>query len=362
MRTTLKCPAIQKGVLKLSLDSFLETPDVSPQRKKANLTGDYFLNKQIGKGSFGKIYQVTSTQDSATYAAKVISTSETDDNKFSELSKETIILKKLEKEEGFPKVKDLVVNTNSEILIMSLLGPNLQSLLKESGGRFSLKTVLMIGMQTLKRIEILHSKGILHRDLKPENLVIGHQKDSLSTVYLIDFGLATAFMDTKNHHIPFNKKGHVVGTLYYLSVYGHLGIQASRRDDLITLGYLLLHLFYGQLPWINVKGDMQEKVLSIFQLKSTITLEKLCQGLPNEFVQYFRYVLNLPFFQKPNYLFLEELLSKMMKDGGFKNDGHFDWIQKKQQGIDLKGRKIMNNSLSNYMKKSDFDTFTELDV
>ena len=361
MRTTVKCPSVQKGVLKISLDSFLETPDTPPPQKRANLTGDYLLNKQIGKGAFGKIYQVTSTENNAIYAAKVIPTCEKDDQ-LSELSKETIILKKLEKEEGFPKVKDLVINSSSEILIMSLLGPNLQSLLKESGGRFSLKTVLMIGMQTLKRIEILHSKGILHRDLKPENLVIGHQKDTQSTVHLIDFGLATAYMDTKNRHIPFNKKGHVVGTLYYLSVYGHLGIQASRRDDLISLGYLLLHLFYGQLPWVNVKGDMQTKVLSIFQLKSTIALEKLCLGLPNEFVQYFRYVLNLPFFQKPNYVFLEELLSKMMKDAEFKNDGQFDWIQKKQEGIDLKGRKIMNYSLSNYMKKIDFDTCTDLDV
>ena len=278
-----------------------------------------------------------------------------------------MILQNLDQEKGFPKVKDLVVNSSNEILIMSLLGPNLHKLHQEAGGHFSLKTILMIGLQILKRIEVLHSKGFLHRDLKPENIVIGSNNENIDIIHLIDFGLTTPYIDELGRHIPFSKKSHVVGTLYYLSVFGHLGIQASRRDDLISLGYLLLHLFFGELPWINVKGDMQNKVLSIFKLKSTITFEKLCEGLPAEFVSYFQYVFNLPFFQKPNYSYLEELFNKMMKDQFLKNDNLFDWklVEKKSEkhgGIDLKGRKIMQNGLTNYMKKADSDTFSDLDM
>ena len=81
-------------------------------------------------------------------------------------------------------------------------------------------------------------------------------------------------------------------------------------------------------------GTLQEKITGIFKMKTTLDYEKLCSGLPHEFVEYFHYVTKLHFFEKPNYSFLEGLFLKMMKDAGFKNDGLFDWIKHSENAVE----------------------------
>ena len=345
---------------KMSLDSSMESISIS---KPKLFSDSYFIANQIGKGSFGKIYQISSKNNpTQQYAAKVVSLPKSFSEKKTILDKETQILQTLAQEPGFPKAIDHIVEATNEILVMSLLGDNLAQLHGQCGSKFSLKTILLLALQILKRIEALHSHGMLHRDLKPENLVIGASMSDETMIYLIDFGLSTPYLDAQNKHVAFNKKGKVSGTLYYLSVFGHLGIQASRRDDLISFGYLLIHLFKGGLPWIDLPGDLHEKVKKMYQMKSTMSYETLCDGLPKEFCEYFRYVLNMPFFQNPNYSFMEDLFKKMLEEIGAKEDGFFDWMKVENKGIDLNGRKIMKESLNSYMKKMDSDTFVDMDL
>jgi len=352
----------------MSLDCFLksvETMDKSSSISKSKelFSDTYFIANQIGTGAFGKIYNISSKTDPIQkYAAKVVPLPKSFLEKETDLDKETQILQTLVQEPGFPKVIDHLIEANNEILVMSLLGDNLAHLHRQCGSKFSLKTILLLALQILKRIEALHSHGMLHRDLKPENLVIGASKSDETMIYLIDFGLSTPYLDAQNKHVAFNKKGKVSGTLYYLSVFGHLGIQASRRDDLISFGYLLIHLFKGGLPWIDLPGDLHEKVKKMYQMKSTMSYETLCDGLPKEFCEYFRYVLNMPFFQNPNYSFMEDLFKKMLEEIGAKEDGFFDWMKVENKGIDLNGRKIMKESLNSYMKKMDSDTFVDMDL
>ena len=56
---------------------------------------------------------------------------------------------------------------------MELLGPNLEQFLKLSGGKLSLKTVLILGLQMVDRIEVLHNAGFIYKDIQPENFVMG---------------------------------------------------------------------------------------------------------------------------------------------------------------------------------------------
>lgn len=188
----------------------------------------------------------------------------------SDLETEATILQSMGSEPGFPRLRDWFLESSSQILVMSLLGQNLGSLHK-SQSKFSLKTVILIALQCLRRIEALHRQGMVHRDIKPENLIMGDGQNDESTLYLIDFGLTVPYLNNMGIHMPFSKNGHVVGTLYYMSVFAHLGIQASRRDDLISLGYALVHLMKGSLPWVNVSaGEFQEKIRKIIHMKSTI--------------------------------------------------------------------------------------------
>ena len=90
--------------------------------------------------------------------------------------------------------------------------------------------------------------------MKPENILIGQGKKT-NTFYLIDFGLAKRYLCPKTGtHIPFKANKGTIGTLKYLSLSAHKGNEHSRRDDLESLGIILIYfLRRGNLPW-DVEG------------------------------------------------------------------------------------------------------------
>lgn len=134
----------------------------------------------------------------------------------------------------------------------------------------------------------------------------------------------------------------------FLSQYGHLGIELSQRDDLISFGYVLVYLFKGDLAWHKIiqKPEIMQEI------KMNTTNERLCKGMPEEFVEYFEYVKNIKYSEKPDYGILINLFKKMMKKKDFKDDGIFDWSLKNcQEGIDLSARRISGPPLEDYKKK-----------
>ena len=100
---------------------------------------------------------------------------------------------------------------------MELIGKDLDDLkVKAHDQRFSIKTVLMIGLQVIDRLQALHSIGYLHRDVKPDNLAIGILERN-KVIYLFDFGLAHPI----GAELPKEEKGKIVGTLAYMSCRAH---------------------------------------------------------------------------------------------------------------------------------------------
>jgi len=174
---------------------------------------------------------------------------------------------------------------------------------------------------------MLHDKGFIHRDIKPDNFVIGLYKKA-PIIYMIDFGLAKRYIDAKTHlHIPYSQGKSLTGTARYASVNAHLGMEQSRRDDLESIGYLLIYLFKGILPWQGISGKTKcEKYAKIAKCKATTSIDVLCKGLPEEFVQYMQYCKSLKFDETPNYQFLRSMFSTLYAKSGHVCDGMMDWF------------------------------------
>lgn len=170
-------------------------------------------------------------------------------------------------------------------------------------------------------------KLFIHRDVKPDNFLIGLGKSN-QTIYVIDFGLSKRFRDPKtSKHIAYKDKKNLTGTARYASLNTHLGIEQSRRDDLESIGNVLLYFLKGSLPWQGLQAkNRKEKYEKIKQKKIATSTESLCEGFPAEFVTYMKYCAGLKFEEDPNYDYLRKLFKDLYLSKGYKYDGIFDWL------------------------------------
>lgn len=286
------------------------------------------LGRKIGSGSFGEIYLGTNVQTNEDVAIKLESVK----TKHPQLLYESKLYKILQGGTGIPNVRWFGVEGDYNVLVIDLLGPSLEDLFNFCSRKFSLKTVLMLADQMINRVEFVHSKSFLHRDIKPDNFLMGLGRRA-NQVYMIDFGLAKKYRDSTTHqHIPYRENKNLTGTARYASMNTHLGIEQSRRDDLESLGYVLMYFLRGSLPWQGLKaGNKKQKYERISEKKVSTSIEALCRGYPTEFASYFHYCRSLRFDDKPDYAYLKRIFRDLFIREGFQFDYVFDWTILKYQ-------------------------------
>jgi casein kinase 1 len=290
------------------------------------------LGRKIGSGSFGEIYLGTNIQTNEEVAIKL----ENVKTKHPQLLYESKLYKILQGGTGVPNVRWFGVEGDYNVLVMDLLGPSLEDLFNFCSRKLSLKTVLMLADQMINRVEFFHSKSFLHRDIKPDNFLMGLGRRA-NQVYIIDFGLAKKYRDSSTHqHIPYRENKNLTGTARYASMNTHLGIEQSRRDDLESLGYVLMYFLRGSLPWQGLKaGTKKQKYEKISEKKVSTSIEALCRGYPTEFASYFHYCRSLRFDDKPDYAYLKRIFRDLFIREGFQFDYVFDWTILKYQQSQL---------------------------
>jgi len=187
-------------------------------------------------------------------------------------------------------------------------------------------------MLQLSRIEYVHSRSFLHRDIKPDNFLIGLNKRS-NHVYVIDFGLAKKYRDPKTmQHIPYVDKKNLTGTARYASINTHCGIEQSRRDDLESLGYVLMYFNRGSLPWSGLKAaTKKQKYEKIMEKKISTPIDVLCRGYAQEFASFLNYTRGLRFEDKPDYSYLRKLFTTIVQKEAIVFDYMFDWTMVKAE-------------------------------
>jgi len=234
-------------------------------------------------------------------------------------------------------------------MVMDLLGPSLEDVFQTCRRRFDLKTCCLIALQLIKRIEKVHEERIIHRDIKPDNFLIGGTEQTKDSVYIIDFGLAKCYRNTEGQHIPYIDGKNLTGTARYASINTHKGIEQSRRDDLETIGHVLLYLLKGILPWQGLAGrSKNEKYNAIKKKKIETSLDELCRGQPHEFKEYMEYCRALKFEQEPNYRTCLNLFeSCMLRHQMDSKLMDYTWKQNRLS----KDKEELKNSVMNVIRK-----------
>ena len=288
--------------------------------------------KEIGTGAFGKIYSTIRIEDKSVFAMKV--------------EKRTPCSKILETEAyflytfkglGIPQIITYGKNLKYNILIETLLGQSLFDIFLKTKKTCNIFNICLIAIQVIERLEFIHSKDYIYRDVKPENLMIGIEDPNV--IYIIDYGLCKKYRSSKTgkHIQPKNIKK-FIGTLKYASSNVVKGKEASRRDDLISLGFVLIYLYKRNLPWCSkFKGLDEETYYKIIHQKETFDNGKLLKDLPVEMVDFLKYVNNLRFEQDPEYSYMIDCFKKIISRLNLNHDKiNFSWIDSKNSKLEPK--------------------------
>ncbi|KAG5337204.1 hypothetical protein C0989_010334 [Termitomyces sp. Mn162] len=308
------------------------------------IVGNHFrVGKKIGEGSFGVVFEGSKMLSNTPVAIKF----EPRKSDAPQLRDEFRSYRTLNGTPGVPQVHHFGQEGLHNVLVIDLLGPNLEDLFDMCGRKFTIKTVCMAAKQMITRVQAIHDKSLIYRDIKPDNFLIGVPgTKNANTIHIIDFGMAKHYRDPKTKvHIPYRERKSLSGTARYMSINTHLGREQSRRDDLESLGHVFMYFLRGGLPWQGLRAATnKQKYEKIGEKKQSTPINELCEGFPGqltqlihwcmshglvhaeEFAIYMNYVRKLGFEESPDYDFLRELFTKVLKTLGDTEDGVFDWM------------------------------------
>mmetsp|Transcript_25457 Transcript_25457/g.37540 ORF Transcript_25457/g.37540 Transcript_25457/m.37540 type:complete len:331 (-) Transcript_25457:566-1558(-) len=285
--------------------------------KDSLIGGKFKIHSYLRSGGHGTVYLGLNTLNGVEVVVKFEPHSNRD-----ELQHEFNVLSLLNNTEGIAHAYWFGDTEDGKYsaLVQQRLGGNMHQELKtkinlwptERHRENCIKNLLIFAYQAVRLLERIHSSGIIHSDIKPENFVVGLDSEN-STIYLIDFGRSSTYMDSTGHHVEYMDGLAVTGTPEFMAFNTMLGVAETRRDDVEALGYTIASMYPDYiLPWrkhIDATSDKRKRLELIMVSMARTPLAILCEGLPEEICLYFKHVKGLGYFETPGYSYLKNLFS-----------------------------------------------------
>jgi serine/threonine protein kinase len=284
------------------------------------INNKYILYEQIGCGKFGKVFSGINKKTKENVAIKI----ENINSPLRLLKNEAKILKYLYDKgcRGIPQVFwygiDPILLTNFSLLVMPYYEGSLNMV--------SATSLDKAFASAIRIVESVHKHYVIHRDIKPDNFMV-----KSGELFLIDFGMATFYIDGYSKHIIETGsnadnllRDTITGTPNYVSYNVHSGIQGSRRDDMISLGYMYLMLHNKILPWQNIELPANS-LLNMYEpihilhprnqarmaLKQREVVKQTCLQTNQKICDFLMYCYDLEFDDKPDYSKLSNLFIEL---------------------------------------------------
>jgi eukaryotic-like serine/threonine-protein kinase len=211
------------------------------------LNGNYRIERMIGSGGMGAVFQATHLALGNSVAVKVLAP---------ELASDTSLVKRFQREArvggnlmhpNIVRVQDFG-KTDDGILFMVMEfidGETLAGKLTKNG-RLSLEETIVIVEALCDALTTAHKNNLLHRDLKPANILIG-KLNSREVVKLLDFGIVK-LLQPDEHQSQLTAVGQVFGTPLYMAPEHLMGLTLTPQADLYSLAVMTYEMLTGALP------------------------------------------------------------------------------------------------------------------
>ena len=209
----------------------------------------YRLERALGRGGFGVVYEATDLRLQRRVAAKIMMGSSFGD---------ALALRRFEREaraaakiehRHITRVHDYgTIGSGGAYLIMELVaGCTWREQLKRAGVIAPLRAAEWF-RQLLDGLQFAHQLGVVHRDLKPENVMIVETADGTDELKIMDFGLAKVLGGTEVSE-SLTQAGAVMGTFGYIAPEVFAGGSVDERADLFAIGVMMVETLFGARPF-----------------------------------------------------------------------------------------------------------------
>ncbi|VDN04626.1 unnamed protein product [Thelazia callipaeda] len=231
-------------------------------------TTKYVVMEKIGQGGYGAVYRVEiDPTDGNQYAMKV--EQKLENREHSKLNMELHLLKLMSNQPNshhFTKIFNRAKKVNFFFIVMTLVGESLAELKRrKSPSVFSLGTAFGVSIQCMEALEQLHKVGFIHRDIKPGNFAAGLAPNS-HTVYILDFGIARKFTNSKGDIKGPRCKVAFKGTIRFAALACHRGKELGPKDDCESWLYMIVdYTNPSGVPW---KFDKERKRVELLKVEA----------------------------------------------------------------------------------------------